>query len=92
MSWFSGITTSVGNVFKGKTPTELQTEKATEVAKLSASYDEKISSAKAAEAAAAPPAVGTAPTVGARRRPRKTKRAKKTKSKRSRSGRKSSRL
>ena len=91
MSWFSGITTSVGNVFKGKTPTELQTEKATEVAKLSASYDEKISSAKAAEAAAAPPAVGTAPTVGARR-PRKTKRAKKTKSKRSRSGRKSSRL
>jgi hypothetical protein len=89
MSWFSGITTSVGNVFKGKTPAELQTEKETELAKLSASYDEKISSAKAKETAAAPAAVGTTSAVG---RGRKTKRAKKTKSKRSRSGRKSSRL
>lgn len=79
------------NPFAKQTPDQLQTEKATELAKLSASYDEKISAAKAADAAAAPPAVGTAPLKGARRH-RKTKRAKKTKSKRSRSGRKSSRL
>jgi hypothetical protein len=81
MNWFSGLK----NPFAGKSSSELESEKETELAKLSASYDEKIAAAKVKESA--PAAVGTAAVGG-----RKTRRSKKGKSKRSRSGTKSSRL
>ena len=73
MEWLKNLTAS-------KSSTDLETEKAKELAALSKSYDEKIAAASAKEA---PPAVGTTGAVGARRR--KTRRGgKRRKSRKSR--------
>lgn len=81
------------NLTKAKSSSELEAEKATEVAKLSASYDEKISAAKQKESQdpSGKTDTGTTAAIGGRRRNKKTRRGKK-RSKRSRSGTKSSRL
>jgi hypothetical protein len=62
-----------------KSSSELEAEKTTEVAKLSASYDERISAAKQKESQGPSGKTDTG-TTGGRRRNKNTRRAKKGKS------------
>ena len=82
MQWLRDLT-------KSKSSTELEAEKTAEVAKVNASYDEKISAAKQKESQTPSGATdsGTTSAVGGRkktRKPHKLRRAKKGKSRKAR--------